>query len=360
MNIKNLKTGQTFKNYKALCAELEMEAQSGTSKKAQFKELERFCSYNKIGHKIYIEEVYDTPIPKVENRGKSAGSRNNNSIYGDMIQLLILDLLAQCKGGHVSISRSKLMLTISMINQNYGACGELVQKLAEYTDIEEAIIYDFYNTSNSNFKKIVERALNNLMDKRIIWFDRVTKIAEKYTRTHRLATDDEKEIIVKCEKKILDKLGYKQVSQVRVSKHWRLFKKEVKKLLCKESEIEYYYLAYDIIVNEEYLQEERKELTDLLLEELEREEYKGELNTTVYNNLINNAEERHKKGFTTPKMSVYRLKDEYVSNIRLLADLLISDEASIIVENVINIELLNDNVLEENIIANEDLEGLFG
>lgn len=360
MNIENLTSGQTFKNYKELCLELEMEIQTGTnSKNAQFNELARYCKYNKIGHKIIIEKVFDKPMAKIENRGKSEGSRNNNNVYGDMIQLLILDLLAQCKNGKLSISRGKLMLVINMINENYSPCGEYVKKLSKYTEIEEAIIYDFYNTSNSNFKNAVETALNNLMDKRVIWFDIVTKVAESETNKHRLATDEEKEIIMDYEKQILNELGYKQVSQVRCSSNWRLFKKEVKKLLKQDTDIKYYYRAYNIVVNEKYLNGERKELLDLLLKETIREEYKNELNTTVYTNLINNAIKRQEKAFHSRKMGKHRGKDEYIGNISQLVNLLINNEATNILDVVLEIEEDENTLTEEELLLLESMDDLF-
>jgi hypothetical protein len=353
MNIENLKAGQEFKNYKELCSVLGIEIKSSTnSKNSQLRELSRHCKYNKVGHKIFIEEVYTTPILKVENRGKSEGSRNY--IYGDMIQLLILDLLAQCRNGQLSISRSKLMLTINMINTNYSPCGEYTKKLSKYTEIEEAIIYDFYNTSNSNFKSAVETALNHLMDKRIIWYDMVTKVCEMKTRIHRLATQKEKEIIRDSEKLILDELGYKQVSQVRCSKHWKLFKKKVKTLLNEDGQIQYYYFAYDIYANEKYLQEERKELLNYLLEGVERDEYKGELNATIYYNLIENAKKRHQNVLTSSKMSKYRLSNEYVEDIKTLVDLLIDDTTENVMEDIMSIK---DEVLSEEQI--ESLDQLF-
>jgi hypothetical protein len=348
MNTSKLYKGQTFKNYKELCVELEMEVKKSTdTKNAQFKELSRYCKYNKIGHKFTIEEVFEKPLPKIENRGKSTGSRNY--IYGELIQLLILDLLAKCKKGHISISRSKLMVTINMINRNYSPCGEKVKQLGKYTEIEEAVIYDFYNTSNSNFKSAIETALNNLMDKRIIWYDKVTKVCEKETKNHRYATVEEKEIIRDTEKLVLDELGYKQVSRVRCSKHWKLFKKKVKKSLNENSEINYYYLAYDIYANEVYLQEERLEILNFLMEEAKRDEYKGELNATVYLNLIENAKKRHEKGFTSGKMSKYRISDNYVEDIKKLVNLLIDDMADYIVDDVFDIK-------EDEIWTEEELE----
>lgn len=346
MKIENLKAGQSFKNYKEMCLELGMEIKSSTnSKNAQYKELAQYCKFTKSGHKITIDELYETPIQKEDNRGKSEGSRNQKVIYNEMVQLLIADLLAQCKSSRLSISRSRLSLAINMINENYGVCGENVKNLSKFTDIEEAVIYEFYNRSNGTVKNAIESGLKSLMDKRVIWYDTVTKVSEKTTHIKRLATSKEKEIIMTCERKVLDNLRYKTMSQVRSSKHWKLFKSEVKELLHKESQIDFYYFAYEINVHEEYLQEERKDLLKMLLDDEKRCELKGQLNATVYYHLIENAKVRQEK-LATGKFNLYRLNDNYITNIRKLAQLLIDENSNNIVERVLNIKL-DDNSLSQ-------------
>lgn len=190
MLIDKIYTGQKFKNYKELCAVLGLEVKaSANSKNSQIKEISRYCKLDKMGHTYTVEEVFATPLPKVENRGKNKNSHNNSTVlYGNIIQLLVLDLLAQCDDGNLSISRSRLLHTINMINGNYSKLGEQTKKLSTYTEIEESIIYDFYNTSNSNFKKTVETALKSLSDKRKIWFDVVTKVTEIGSFKSRIAT----------------------------------------------------------------------------------------------------------------------------------------------------------------------------
>ena len=59
MKFENLHEGQVFKNYKELCATLEIEPTDGSSKRAQFKDLDTYCLYHKEGHKIIIDEIFD-------------------------------------------------------------------------------------------------------------------------------------------------------------------------------------------------------------------------------------------------------------------------------------------------------------
>lgn len=60
---------KTYKNYKELCVAMGWHPTTGTAKKAQFKELERLCEYHKEGNKIIIDNIFDIPKEKIDNRG---------------------------------------------------------------------------------------------------------------------------------------------------------------------------------------------------------------------------------------------------------------------------------------------------
>jgi hypothetical protein len=281
LNVNNLKVGKTFKNYKALCKELSIEVKKGNSKLAQLRELSTFCNFTKSGHQIIINEIYDTPKEKIDNRGKSEGTDKSRNIYSNLVQLMITDQLALYKG-HISISRNRLMKEIGMINDNYSTCGEHVKKLSKYLNwMDEKTIYDFFNINNSSFKGVIETALDKLMDKRVLIYHTVYKVSVKDEYLNRNADSDEENIILKCEKEAFEGMGYKTIGSVRISKDWKKFKRKVKQLLNERSDINYYYSAYDININDDYIQEEYKKLLTLLLEEATRKEYRSKLNQTV-------------------------------------------------------------------------------
>ena len=106
MKIENLKVGMTIKNYKLLCEVLEEKVSSGNTKKSQFKEWERYFKYHKSGNKFIIDEIYAEPKNKIDNR-----SDGNGTVYGNMIQDLIMDLLVQQKkeDKNITLSTCKLM-----------------------------------------------------------------------------------------------------------------------------------------------------------------------------------------------------------------------------------------------------------
>jgi hypothetical protein len=239
------------------------------------------------------------------------------------------------------------MHTLGMVNRNYNECKEMVLKLSAYSDIDERIIYDFYNTSSSSFKSIIETALNSLMDKRVIMFNKIIKIKELDKSYTRVATEIELQIIMKIEKEILEELKYKQISAVRISKDWRKFKDKVTKSLHEQSNINFYYTAYDIAINEKYIIEERNYLINLLLEQVARQKSKDELNQLIYVNLLLNAQKRHEMAFTSKKMGRVRMPELYIENFKKLADLLIDKDADYIVTQVKSMEVFTPEMMEE-------------
>lgn len=356
MNIENLQVGQTFKNYKVMCEELGWEIKSSTnSKNAQYKKLERYCKFEKDGFKIVIKEVYSTPKDKIDGRGKSEGSRR--SIYGNATQLLITDLLAR-SNGYVTISKNKLMLSIGMINVNYGECSQQVKKLAKYTDMNEKFIYDFYNINNSNFTNIIESALNNLEDKSIIIYSKILKVCEQGRFSPRKATKWEETQILECEKETLEELGFENKSKVRVSNKWTVFKKETQNKLSKITEIKYYFSAYEITVNQKYIEQERNKLADLLLEQVARDETLNNLNSIIIEHFITNSEERKDKGFTAGKLAKIRLDNLYIENMKQLASLLIDKNAKRITTFIKNIEM--ESELPLDLLDEIECQMLFG
>ena len=80
MKIENLKVGMVIKNYKELCKLLEIEEKGGSSKKCQMNKLSVCCKFHKEGQKIIIDEIYDTPLPTYDGRGKNPNSHGNNHI----------------------------------------------------------------------------------------------------------------------------------------------------------------------------------------------------------------------------------------------------------------------------------------
>jgi hypothetical protein len=249
------------------------------------------------------------------------------------------------------------MVTIGMVNSNYSECRELTQKLAKYTEIDEKVIHDFYNTSTSSFKSVIETALKSLMDKRVIMFNKIIKVSEKDKYNPRNATELELNLIMDIEKEILEELGYNQISSVRMSKDWKTFRVKSKEKLQDRSDIDFYFTAYDITIHEKYIIEERNSLVDLLLEQVKRTESKDELNEIIYANLMINAQKRHEKAFTSRKMGKVRNNNQYLENFKQLSELLVNRNTPNILHKVRAIQIEEDIFTPELI---DELDKLFG
>lgn len=337
MNINNISEGQIFKNYKVLCEGLNEPVKTGKAKQLQLKDWERYFEYGKSGNSFIIHKIYDSPSEKVDNRGKK-------SIYGNAIQLLITDLLAR-RQGYITISKNKLMLSVGMINVNYGECSKSVKKLSKYIDIDERMIYDFYNINNGNLTGILETALNNLQDKSVLMYNKIIKVCEVSKFIPRKATNYEITKILECEKETLEELGFSDKSKVRVSNKWNKFQKEVLNKLNKCTDIKYYFSAYEIIINEKYIEQERNKLAELLLEQVVRDETLNDLNSTIIEQFILNSEIRKSKGKSS-KMTKVRTDFSYVENMKQLASLLINKNAANILPFVRNTEVIDELTLE--------------
>ena len=65
-----------YKNYKEICAAMDWKVTSGESKISQLKDLERYCKYHKEGQKFIIDEIYENPKEKIDNRGGAHNIKN--------------------------------------------------------------------------------------------------------------------------------------------------------------------------------------------------------------------------------------------------------------------------------------------
>ncbi|MGJ9381512.1 hypothetical protein [Salipaludibacillus sp. CF4.18] len=355
IKIENLSEGQILKNYNALCAELEVEPKKNNSKKAQLKELDRFIEYYKEGHQIIISKIHKVPKEKVNNTGKS-------SVFAHIMEILILDYLIEKKKQTVVITRNGLLNHIQAINNNYRYCSENVPQLSKVENIEEKIIYDFYNTTNSNFRANFETVLKNLRNKSLIMYEQVKSICTK-DHIHRIANEEEKETILQCEKEVLKEMGFNQhlhsISDVRSSPRWKEFKNKFEKKLRQNSYIHHCYLSYKITVNRNYIEDEYEDIFNFTLDEIEKEGLKQELNGTVMDKLMLNAEMRKNKASdpnTSGKMDRYRTKFSYMKDNNKLVGLLIDNDARDI---TIDIDKMKSESNDINEMHWGDIEKLF-
>ena len=68
IKIEDIKKGMEFKNWKVLCDCLGWECKSSNNRKANEKELSRFCEWHKEGQRIIIDRKFRKPKDKIDGR----------------------------------------------------------------------------------------------------------------------------------------------------------------------------------------------------------------------------------------------------------------------------------------------------
>lgn len=282
MNLENiLQIGQVIKNYKEMCLIMEWKPTGGDSKKAQFKDLERYCCYHKEGNKIIIDEVFTEPLPKEDNK--------RNSIYAENIDKLIIHMCSETehsKFHYSEFSTNGILNKLHIINSNYSVGRNNMDKFSRYLEVPIETLYDFFNSTYKKNKDILEGGLNRLKGKCLIDWYKVTKV-KPIDDNYRNATDGELEGIKEIEQEVLANMYLESKKDVFLKGKWNLFQKEVSKMLRELMELEYSFESYHIIST--------KKFRSMLLEEREKENVEWDLNTDVQNSCIKSAEKRHNK-----------------------------------------------------------------
>lgn len=124
MEVKVIQVGQEFESFNAF-----WRASGFTNyqnKDSQRRELKRYYDWVEVkngkSNKIIVTEVYTLPKEKVNNTGKSDGSRRNNVIYQDDKAIVIEHFLASSKKKVFKGSISTLALNCNIISKDYLKC----------------------------------------------------------------------------------------------------------------------------------------------------------------------------------------------------------------------------------------------
>lgn len=327
MKIENLKEGMIVKNYPEMCELLDQKVTGGKSKKLQVEDWERYFAYHKQGQKFIIDKVYDIPKPKIKASRKGIGS-----VYSNIIQSLIIHMLLKNKKHSFSISKSKFIEDLGITNRNYYECKQKLNELSNFLEIDIMYIYDFYNINDSNFKSMVQRALQALEDKRIIRVSNIIKIKIENENCARQATIEENEIILEFEKDNLELYGYDCVGDIRKSRLWSTYKKKNKNDAYEKLGAQYYYEAYNLTINEKYLESEKDKLKDSILSSDELKSKKVELNELVCDKIKTNSQKRV-DGLEDSELNSKTLirSFDYVEKTELLSNKLVNIKAPYII-----------------------------
>lgn len=322
MDVSKLKEGMELKNYSELSLLLgDKKPKTGKSRMLQLENLKSFVDYRKEGNKFIVEKVFNKNevIAKEVQKGRK-------SLYSKMIEVLIMDSFPKDKKVLI-VSKSKLTSLLGMINNNYTMGYKEQFQLANNLNMDIAYVNDFYSINESNLNRIIDTALNAMVNKTIIFKSEVIMVKPKGSYLKE-ADDMTVNTIIEIESEVKYKHNLKSntnLNYILSNPNYFKVKETRDELLSERTNIEYYYRAIKLNINTKYLEKEKIELTDFILSEIERLDELERLNSTYSKNLIINAEKRHKLSIGTESIRADTL---YVDHFKTLVHNLINPNAS--------------------------------
>lgn len=284
-----------YKNYKELCGALGWDVKAGDSKKAQMKELDKICTYKRVGNSFIIKRL------KTETQSKITDDKTQKSD----IELLLLDMLYNAKDNCVNLVSKDLFRNLNIVNDNYVVNTNYekdYKKLSEAMGIDEDIVeHVFYLTSNKN-SRMVKRALISLENKALIKWEKRMCVCRRDRiltpdgylygeREYGFATKEEMTSIVNTENSIMKDMGVTNLKYFMVNKEAKkVFEKKVNSRLLRTIGVEYYYYSYYIVYSNDGVKEELDKLT-----KRKKNEIKSRLNKNTLQSILKIIENGHDK-----------------------------------------------------------------
>jgi len=376
--MENLELNKPY-TYKKLCEVLEVKYQRGNSKPSQLRELKTLCKVDLFEKgKYVISEIYASPIPKIDSRGEHQKFRNSNTAdYIAPIEKLLLDFLAEAtenSNGEVIQSTNQMFIKLNMVNRNYQTGKYRTGKLATKIGVHKPIIDDYYNSVDGMLVRNLEKALNELSEKRLITWHKVIMYIKWETQAQHFGTpnyikcevkkdkygedikvyklkeslypfyyvaDDEMEIyITKTERSVLNEMGYNtkdhnKIGHVRRDGKIEEFYEKVDKILLEKKQISRYYRSYKVLFDREFILEEIDNTNEYLLNIEEKQEQQKLLNDGIKNRVTIRAKSRKAKAEAKPSVKQFhRLRSDFIAGIDVINGVVIDVEAEDIREKI--------------------------
>ena len=237
LDVSVLTEGLVVKNYKSMCSLLNCTICDGNSKKSQLKNWRRYFNYEKSGQKFIITEIYDTPFPSEDARKLKEG------LYVKYIELLLLKYLSSCEGYQTKITKSKLYQILGLTNENYYKLkssdnpyeiANIKNKIKSKCDtlVTEFDINHFQQRAEVKLNKILYTALDSMSKRFLIKYHteyvlRVPCEDDKSGYELEVASPRQVSLILEAQHKILDSMGYENITQVALRYKLKEFNERV-------------------------------------------------------------------------------------------------------------------------------------
>lgn len=213
-----------FANFKDACIsngliEVNEETPKGNTRKRLEKELNCLFKWYKNGRKIIVDEVYKYKLPKEDKR-------SSNNTYISLVEAIILYKLNNSKTGRLYCSVGIMAEVLGMLNSKF----KNIKYLDDETLKEYKIVRSFKMNARSEAKKIIDRALKSMKNRKVIDFAYGRMIIQK-DDVIRMATIEEVELLVQIEERILKSFGCNSYAQIETRRLKTKFVKKVQEEL---------------------------------------------------------------------------------------------------------------------------------
>lgn len=331
MKIENLEVGSTIKNYKELCKLLGVKPKSGNAKIAQHKEFNRYFEYEKEGNKYIITKIYNNVRNKVDKRG------GNNTMFSDDFEKIMVYMLYNKSNNNdkcsIILSKGNLLKATNLVNENYDLCKNNISKLSEIIQVSEQAINEFYNYNNKKLYDTVERNLRKLKASKVIDYNKSKivvvrelnvlatnelnkpifnsegKLLYDSSLIHRVATEEERRMILEYEKEVLKNMNCKNEIEAYLKGKWKQYKSNVEKMLeYMNTNIQFYYNGYDIIWSKNIIDDLYNEY---FVNDPNIVNNQNNINKNIIKSIKTSTTKRHNKALNHKTMDYLNIDNEY-------------------------------------------------
>lgn len=318
---------------------------------------------------------------KIDNRGKQG---NRTIKYKENIgNIVLLECLKQdCESNNrLIIPKSVLMKKCGLINENYQTCKHRPLKTSKYLDIDYEIVDEYFSLNNRTLVNTLESGIKYLVSRKLIDFnvgtmicknkvvnvdfehreitDKTGEIIDKieahtnFETIYELADENERNIIIAAEKKLLNQYKCKNVQELfskgKVKSYYADVTKEIR---IKMKDFNFYFSCYDLVYNfndiVEALWELHIDLDDINQIKKYIEINKNIINENIISQIDKNTISRKNKALNNENnKKEYRIKEGYVENTNKISNTVINPNTNV-----------RKNDIRSTIITKDDIDNL--
>lgn len=301
----SIQPGAVYKNYKELCEAIGEKPKAGDSKKKQFREIEEWVKLRKEGWTYTVEEVYDVrnitlvlSQPKTQNKStkeptaekkkrgrpkkektvatedtgfqlfdpKTKKKKHKKHIFypfpfAKYVKLVLLYYLSKSEDGFLYMGAKDIYNLVGLVNEKFGDCIEEGLFMSDTGIKYEEIAYTKYD-ANQKARSVFISVLKSLKSEKLISYKEEV-VLSTINRKERVATPDEEKLVLNTEKRAIEALGCKNISEIyrqnKSAGYWDRIEAYLSEMK-ENGEIDWikYRRVFFIIINTEFVLKEVK------------------------------------------------------------------------------------------------------